>query len=145
MKEWIRKIIESDFKKIRVDVGNIDLETDKGRAITDAMSFARKRQDLFWYRFGSHNINVNGTENFLETNPWSRFELEDEIKVMTKDKSEEYLKTFKPLNDWLSRSIWDDGVATGGQRFRYLSSLVEEGMKPLIHNGLPTVRQSEGK
>lgn len=143
MKEWKRRIIEADFKKIGVEVDNIDVKTAKGRAITDAISFAKKRHDIFWYTIGSHDINHNGTENFWVTSPWSR--LEDEIKEKIKDESETYLKTFKSLDGWLSRSIWDDGVATGGQRLRYLCSLVKEGMNPLIHNELPTVRQNEGK
>jgi len=65
------------------------------------------------------------------------------IKMRTEGKSEKYLKTFKPLNEWLSKGALDDGVATGGQRLRYVCELVEAGKQPIIKNELPISRQVE--
>lgn len=134
-----RETIDLNFKKTGVNLENFDITTDRGKAVTDAISIAKRRQDIFWCSLGS--VDFTDTLRMSYVDPW--LALQEEIKVRTEGKSEEYLKTFKPLNEWLSKGALDDGVATGGQRLRYVCELVEAGKQPIVKNELPISRQVE--
>jgi len=135
MKERKRKIIESDFKKVGVDLSVVDINTDKGMAIIDAIDIAHKRHDIFWYMITPRDIEV--TNDLTRMNTFTFFE--EEIQKKLKDKSQEYLQSFKPLDQWLSEGLLDGGVATRGQKLRYISGLVETRME------IPVCRQTAVK
>lgn len=131
-----RETIDINFKKTGVNLENFDVNTDRGRAVTDAISIAKRRQDIFWCSLGS----VDFTDTLRMPCVDQQFALQEEIKVRTAGKSEEYLKTFEPLNEWLSKGVWDYGVATGGQRLRYVCELVQAGTPVVVNNEVPANR-----
>ena len=131
-----RETIDLNFKKTGVNLKNFDIDTDRGKAVTDAISIAKRRQEIFWCSFGS--VDFTDTLRMSYVDP--RTALQEEIKLRTVGKSEEHLKTFKPLNEWLSRGFCDDGVATGGQRLRYVCELVQAETPIAIKNEVPTSR-----
>lgn len=139
MKERIRKILESDFiNNTGIDLGIYNKGRDEYRAATDAIFFASKRENLFWAEIAIEPSGNYGQGNLYQMNNL----LEDNIKAKLEGESKEYLKAFKVIDGWLSRSILDGGVLTRGKRFQYLYDLMEKGRQNQIYNVMPVIRWS---
>lgn len=139
MKERVRELLRADFTKMSgLDLKNLHKGTEQYEPVYDAIVIAGKRQRIFLESFCS--VGIDGGFCLRERG----LSLAEDVKSVTDGKSDVYLDVFKPVNEWLSRGILDDGLATGGQRFRFVcSSLGENWDEIMNNNGLPKIRQAD--
>lgn len=129
------EILKEEIEKI-IDFSDLAVGSEKYKAVMKARSFAIERENEFWFNF----LNTETTEV-----PILRIELSqitDDVDLLRKNSSQDFLGQFNPLNEWLSRGGLMEGEKwTRGAKLRQLDLVLEShGISLAEDVGLPLSR-----